>query len=145
MEDRFLLNSRELILWCRERKKALGLSNQKLAELCDVPIGTVDRVMSGNYNEYKYSSIQPIVSYLIGFGSKIPEPPKVEEEQGEYYYETVEGYKMVLRNKNQFLAQASAEYDACLRENKALKIENDNKQRIIDALMEHLKWLEEHL
>ena len=140
MEDRFLLNPQDLISWCRQRKKALNLSNQKLSELSNVPIGTIDRVMSGNYNEFKYSSIQPIVSILIGFNKETPKP---EDADNEYYYDTIEGYKLVLKNKNQILAQTKLEFESALREIEFLKEDNENKQRVIDSLISHLKWMED--
>lgn len=143
MEDRFLLNPQDLISWCRQRKKALELSNQKLSDLSGVPIGTIDRVMSGNYSEFKYSSIQPIVSILLGFNKEIPEPSEAKALDN-YYYETIEGYKLVLENKNQVLNNAKLEYDALKKEIAFLMEENINKQKIIDSLTSHLKWMEEH-
>lgn len=144
MEDRFLLNPQDLISWCRQRKKALELSNQKLSDLSGVPIDTIDRVMSGNYTEFKYSSIQPIVSILLGFNQEVPEPNDKDKSQGEYYYETIEGYKLVLENKNQVLAEAKNEFDSLIAQLKLLKEENKNKQKLIDDLTSHIKWMEQH-
>ena len=55
----------EVIDWCRQRKKYLGISNDKIAQICHTPKGTVDRVLSGGY-DYKYSTIRPIAQALIG-------------------------------------------------------------------------------
>ena len=95
-----ILNPVELIKWCKNRKATLGLSNAKLAEMSGVPIGTIDRIMSGNYTEFKYSSIQPLVAILLGFGQETPEPDE-ENEQEQFYYETIEGYKIILENNLQ--------------------------------------------
>lgn len=142
LEKIMALNSGELIKWCRERKKTLGLSNQKISELSNVPIGTIDRIMSGNYSEYKYSSIQPILSVLIEFNKDIPEPEPDNAEQPEYYYETIEGYKLIVENKNQIIQQAKSELELKNKEIAFLKEENKNKKEALDRLQEHLHWME---
>lgn len=59
------LNPSDIIKWCNNKKKQLGYSNAKLSELSGVPLGTVDRIMAGKYTEYRYSSIQPLISCLL--------------------------------------------------------------------------------
>ena len=73
MDEKYVitLNPQEVVKWCRERKKELGLSNAAIAEKTAVPIGTIDRVFSGNYSEFKYSSIQPVIAFLIGIQKDI--------------------------------------------------------------------------
>lgn len=83
----------------QREKKALNLSNVKLSEKTGVPIGTIDRLMSGNYTEYKYSSIQPLINVLIGFSNDTPLPEDDEDKQSQYYYETIEGYKLIVDSK----------------------------------------------
>lgn len=57
----------ELLQWCKERKKFLNLSNGEIADKTNVPKGTVDRLFSAHeYTEFRFSSIQPIVCFLIG-------------------------------------------------------------------------------
>lgn len=128
------LNPSEIVKWCREQKQSLGYSNAKLAELSGVPIGTVDRIMAGKYNEYKYSSIQPIVACLLGYGEETPEP-KTDNKESEYYYNTINGYKLVLESKNKEIEQLKAAYDALYTAKEFLKKENETKE-------EHLKFLE---
>lgn len=142
LEQIMALSSQELIKWCRERKKTLGLSNHKLAERSNVPIGTIDRIMSGNYSEYKYSSIQPILSVLIEFNKDTPEPEPESESQPQYYYETIEGYKLIVENKNQIIKQAKTELQQKNLEIAYLKEENKHKQEALDRLQEHLCWME---
>lgn len=129
------LTPQDIVKWCRERKKSLGYSNQKLAELSNVPIGTIDRIMSGNYTEFKYSSIQPIVSTLLGFKKDTPEPKKANDEQAKYYYETIEGYKLVLENKNREIEGLKKELETAITAKEYLKKEIVSKE-------EHLKWME---
>lgn len=64
--DFMAMDSHDLISWCRERKAALGLSNAKLAELSNMPKGTVDRILSGSHEDFKYSTVRPILKVLVG-------------------------------------------------------------------------------
>lgn len=137
------LSSHDLIHWCRERKKTLELSNAKLSELTGVPIGTIDRIMSGNYSEYKYSSIQPLIAVLIGFNEKTPLPEKNDSTQSSYYYNTIEGYKLVLEQKNQMIKTLEHEIDMLRREVAFLTDENRKNQNTIDSLQKHVKWMEQ--
>ena len=129
------LNPSDIVKWCRERKKSLELSNQKLADLSGVPIGTIDRIMSGNYTEFKYSSIQPIVATLLGQHEDTPEPKKENDEQAKYYYDTIEGYKLVVENKNREIEVLKKELEVALVAKDYLKKENEAKEQ-------HLKWFE---
>ena len=99
------MNTTELIEWCRERKKLLGYSNQKLAEIADIPQGTVDRIMAGKYTEFKYSSIRPIIVALIGFEEETPQPRPGDSSQARFYYDTIEGYKLIVESKNREIAE----------------------------------------
>ena len=137
------LSSHDLIHWCRERKKALELSNAKLSELTGVPIGTIDRIMSGNYSEYKYSSIQPLIAVLIGFNEKTPLPQKNDKSQSHYYYNTIEGYKLVLEQKNQMINTLEHEIDMLKREVNYLTEDNKKKQNTIESIQMHVKWMEQ--
>ena len=125
------LNPSELIKWCRQRKQTLGLSNQKLSDKTGVPIGTIDRIMAGKYTEYKYSSIQPIVGALLGYGEETPDPSNTNKQ---YYYDTIEGYKLVVENKNNEIAVLKKEIDTLIKEKEFLLRENSNKE-------EHLRWM----
>lgn len=131
----------QLITWCRGRKQTLGLSNQKLSEISGVPVGTIDRIMSGNYTEFKYSSIQPLISVLVGYGKETPEPNE-DSEQEQYYYETIEGYKLILENKNNELDHLRFHLQRCFEEIEYLKKENIAKHEMIEKMSDHIKWME---
>ncbi len=136
-----ILNPMELIKWCKNRKQALGLSNSKLSEMSGVPIGTIDRIMSGNYTEFKYSSIQPLIAILLGLGKDTPEPNE-ESQQEQYYYDTIEGFKIILDDKNHQIEYYKHGLERRISEVEFLKKENDNMQKLIDRLSEHVKWME---
>ncbi|MCQ2512036.1 MAG: hypothetical protein MJ092_01420 [Lachnospiraceae bacterium] len=139
-----ILNPVELIKWCKNRKATLGLSNAKLAEMSGVPIGTIDRIMSGNYTEFKYSSIQPLVAILLGFGQETPEPNE-ENEQEQFYYETIEGYKIIVENKNSEIRHYKASLEHVENEVNYLRQENASKKELLDRMSEHITWLEQFI
>lgn len=136
----------EIIKWCKERKSQLGLSNQKIAELTGVPQGTVDRILSGTYSEFRYSTIQPIVGLLIGINESTPAPEEIKEEikkdEGQYYYDTIEGYRLIVSEKNRQIDQLMSRYEAAAREIKFLQAEIEKKQSNLEAQLESCRWLQ---
>lgn len=142
MPEIMSLNPAELIEWCKARKKSMGLSNQKLSEMSLVPVGTIDRIMAGKYTEFRYSSIQPLLSVLIEFNKATPVPDETDTEQSQYYYETIEGYKLVVENKNHEIEELNRNLAILSKEIEFLKKENESKQQTIDNYHNHTKWLE---
>lgn len=136
------LNPSELINWCRNRKQFLGLSNQRLAEQSGVPVGTIDRILAGKYTEFRYSSIQPIVAVLIGIREDTPKPENVDAQQAQDYYDTIEGYKLVVENKNHMIDELKNTCEQLAREIEYLKVENERKHQAILRQLEHSRWLE---
>ena len=61
-----LLPFDELIQWCNKRQKHLGWTNQTLAEKSKVPVGTINRIKAGDYQDCKDSTIRNILLALIG-------------------------------------------------------------------------------
>ena len=63
-----LLPFPELIQWWDKRQKYLGWTNQQLADhpKCQVPVGTIKRIKSGDYADCKYSTIKSVLIALIG-------------------------------------------------------------------------------
>ena len=60
-----LLPFSDLMQWCSKRQKHLGWSNQTLADISKVPIGTINRIKAGE-DDCKYSTIRSILIALIG-------------------------------------------------------------------------------
>lgn len=136
------LNPTDLINWCRNRKQFLGLSNQKLADQSGIPVGTIDRIMAGKYTEFRYSSIQPIVSVLIGFLEDTPKPETADSQQVQNYYDTIEGYKLVVENKNHVIDELNATCERLKKEIDYLTTENERKHEAITSQQQHTRWLE---
>ena len=61
-----LLSFSELMQWCTKRQKYLEWTNQILADKSKVPVGTINRIKAGEYQDCKYSTIKNILIALIG-------------------------------------------------------------------------------
>lgn len=61
-----LLPFGDLMQWAVKRQKHMGWTNQRLADECKVPIGTINRIRAGDYLDCKYSTIKAILITLIG-------------------------------------------------------------------------------
>lgn len=137
LPDILSLNSKDLIDWCNSRKKQMHISNAKLANQTGVPEGTIDRILTGKNLEFRYSTIQPIVRFLLGIYEETP-----VDESTEYYAETIDGYKLVIQNKNQIIKEQQRAYQTILSEKDYLRKNNDEKQNVIEKLTSHIEWLE---
>lgn len=131
------LNPNELIEWCNKRKKDKKISNAKLAEITGVPEGTIDRIFTGKNPEFRYSTIQPIVAYLIGIQEDTP-----EKAPNEFYVNTIDGYKLIIENKNHIIDELKDNYAMLHNQIEFLKKTNDEKQTVIDNQANHIKWME---
>lgn len=136
------LKPTELIDWCNSRRKEMGISKAKLASLTNVPESTLDRIFSGKNPEFRYSTIQPIVTVLLDYYEDIPEPDSEDEAQSAYYYKTIEGYKLVVENKNHIINEAKFAYKKLEDELKYMRDENAIKDSMIKTLQEHLAWMQ---
>ena len=61
-----LLSFHDLLQWWAKRQKHLEWTNQDLADYSKVPVGTINRIKSGDYDDCKYSTIRSILIALIG-------------------------------------------------------------------------------
>ena len=61
-----LLPFSDLMQWCTKRQKYLEWTNQILADKSNVPVGTINRIKAGEYQDCKYSTIKHLVIALIG-------------------------------------------------------------------------------
>lgn len=76
----------EIALKLRKMKKDLGLSNQELADLSTVPIGTVNRVLAGGVEMPNFQTIRDLTKAMGGSlddiaGFTAAEPLPAEEHE----------------------------------------------------------------
>ena len=70
----------------QRRKKELGYSNEKLAELSGVPLGTVQKVMSGSTRSPRQKTLESLARVLGG-----PRPTVYRYMDEKTAYEQVPG------------------------------------------------------
>ena len=130
-----LLPFADLMQWCNQRQKYIGLTNQELADKSKVPVGTIGRIKSGDYMDCKYSTIKSMIIALIGGTTdEFPCTAQVEKE---------------LKQLEQ-LAHLASKLSSAEKENEELKLhleeyremvsflkkENDRKAKVIDKFLD---------
>lgn len=133
-----LLPFPDLIKWCDKRQKHLDWTNQVLAYRSTVPIGTINRIKAGDYQDCKYSTIKNILITLIG---------GTTDE-----FSCTEQVEKELRNMEQ-LEQQAEKLSSALAENEKLKSrfdEIDEQHRkdvraIREEYQEQIAFLKEQL
>lgn len=133
-----LLPFSDLMQWCAKRQKHLAWTNQTLADQSKVPIGTINRIKAGEYQDCKYSTIKHIVIALIG---------GTTDE-----FSCTEQVEKELRQMEQ-LEQSAAMVSAMEAENKTLKErlsqideQHRNDIRVIrDEYLDQITFLKEEL
>lgn len=76
------MTPQQLITWCKERKKYLGYTNAKIAELSGMSPGTVDSLLANKHPDFKFGTIAPMLQALIG-GDWSGEPCPSASDSGE--------------------------------------------------------------
>ena len=70
----------ELLKWWDKKQKALGWTNQKLADESTIPIGTIIRIKSGDHDDCRYYTIRRILVALVGgIADEFPCKEKMEQ------------------------------------------------------------------
>ncbi len=158
----FILTSPDkLIEWVKERKKHLGLTNEKLAELSGVAPGTIASVLAGRRADFKVGTIQPIMLALIGgerTGTPCPDPTgrhdaelreeiarlKEDNERQEKRLAEFAAEVDLLRNHNAQTArnneQAAERYETSLNFLRSRIKSRDKTVKVLGALL-LLAWL----
>lgn len=59
------MSAHEIVEWCKARKSLLRMTNEKLAELSGVPIGTINRLFSNKSADFYFETVRPIIKALV--------------------------------------------------------------------------------
>ena len=122
----------DLIQWCIKRQKYLAWTNPHLADVSQVPIGTINRIKAGDYFDCKYSTIHNIVIALIGGTSdEFPCNAQVEKELQQMEELEKQSAKLVaIENENEALKQRLEHIDE-LHRNDIRAIKAEYQEQII--------------
>ena len=138
----------DLLTWWKKRQAFLGWSNQVLSDKSTIPLGTINRIKSGE-DDCRYSTMRCIIHALMGsYSVEFPCQKKLDQEFA--YIETLEKQCYELKSTNEgFAAQAQAIREEAqkkidflvsqitqLREdNNNLWDDNKRKAKIIDMVL----------
>ena len=108
---------REIITQLKTVRVEKGYSYQKIADMTEkvgepVSLSTVRRVFTEDAHTFRWDTIKPIATVLLGVGFETPKPDKEDPEQGERYYAVIEGLKAVVEAKGELIdsKERSIEY-----------------------------------
>lgn len=113
----------ELLTWCKAMKRRKHLSNQDLAELTNMSKSTVDRIFGpGQYTEYRYSTIRPIIFALAGVHPQDMHCEKAPTDEAEHLQAIIQRQEASierLTGENEYYQNELTHRDACAREDPA--------------------------
>lgn len=114
----------ELIAWCKERKKHMGLTNAKLAELSGLPQGTVDSLLANSHADFKVGTIQQLLRVLVGgkwlgdpcadptgtAGAELQEKIRALELEIKHKDETIKDHEDQIKSMTTLITNTNARY-----------------------------------
>lgn len=137
----------DLLNWWKKRQAFLGWSNQVLSEKSTIPLGTINRIKSGE-DDCRYSTMRCIIHALMGsYAVEFPCQKKLDQEFASI--ETLEAKCKELSTANEGFAareqairdEAQRKIDFLIEQIKHLRSENENlwaesnqKSKMLDML-----------
>ena len=85
------------------------LSYQKIVDMTEeigtpVSISTVKRVFTEDNHSFRWDTIRPIATVVLGVGFETPEPDKSDPDQPQLYYNEIEAFKAIMEAKGEMIA-----------------------------------------
>lgn len=86
-----------------------GLSYQKITDMTEeigdpVSLSTVKRVFTDEKHSFRWDTIRPIATVVLGVGFETPEPDKSDPKQPQLYYNEIEAFKAIMEAKGEMIA-----------------------------------------
>jgi predicted transcriptional regulator len=134
-----LLPFPDLIQWWNKRQKYLEWTNQVLSDKSKVPVGTINRIKAGDYQDCKYSTIKNILIALIGGTTdefSCTEQVEKELKHLEQLAALEKEMSILRENDQKSIENLLEQVDRLRKEVDYLRIENDRKARIIDKFLD---------
>lgn len=119
------MTSKEIIEWCKAKKSMLKLTNESLANLSGVPVGTINRIFAGKGTDYYYETLRPIIKALVSGDWSEDNCPNIHEMEE------------LTEHSRDIISRLEAERDFLKEENKHLR---ENGQKEIAMLLPLLKF-----
>lgn len=99
----------EIIAQLKVVRAEKELSYQKITDMTEeigdpVSISTVKRVFTGDKHTFRWDTIRPIATVVLGVGFETPEPDNSDPNQPQLYYSEIEALKALVEAKGEMIA-----------------------------------------
>ena len=99
----------EIISQLKVVRAEKGLSYQKITDMTEgigdpVSLSTVKRVFTDEKHGFRWDTIRPIATVVLGVGFETPEPNKKDPNQPQLYYAEIEALKALVEAKGEMIA-----------------------------------------
>lgn len=99
----------EIVTQLKVVKKEKGYSYQKIAAMTEdigdpVSLSTIKRVFTDDAHSFRWDTIRPIATVLLGVGFETPKPDEQDPDQPQRYYAVIEGLKSLVEAKGELIA-----------------------------------------
>ena len=142
------LSFSDLMEWWKKRQSHLGWTNQYLAEISSIPLGTINRIKAGE-DDCRYSTMRCVIHALMGgYAVEFPCQKKLDQEfasidaLGKQCEELKRENEKLTEKLQNIHTEEKTKIDHLLNEISMLrneldymKLENDRKAKIIDKYL----------
>lgn len=92
------------------------LSYQKIHDMTEeindpVSLSTIKRVFTDDKHVFRWDTIRPIATVVLGVGFETPEPDKSDPNQPQLYYSEIEAFKAIVEAKGEMIASKDRSID----------------------------------
>ena len=100
---------KEIIAQLKVVRVEKGLSYQKITDMTEkigdpVSLSTVKRVFTDEVHSFRWDTVKPIATVVLGVGFETPEPDKSDPNQPQLYYAEIEALKALVEAKGEMIA-----------------------------------------
>ena len=117
-----------------------GLSYQKITDMTEeigdpISLSTVKRVFTDDKHTFRWDTIKPIATVLLGVGFETPEPDKKDPNQLQLYYAEIEALKALVEAKGEMIAAKDHSIDFLQKQLRRQQIATATLSLLVAALL----------
>lgn len=106
----------EIIAQLKIVRAEKGYSYQKITDMTEeigdpISLSTVKRVFTDEKHSFRWDTIKPIATVVLGVGFETPEPDKKDPNQPQLYYAEIEALKALVEAKGEMIAAKDRSID----------------------------------
>ena len=130
----------EIIAQLKVVRAEKELSYQKITDMTEeigdpVSISTVKRVFTDDKHSFRWDTIRPIATVVLGVGFETPEPDKSDPNQPQLYYNEIEAFKAIVEAKGEMIAVKDRSIDFLQKQLKRQQIATVSLSIILGILL----------